>query len=269
MSRIKDLYFSCHKSPYDSRDILIKTFIKEEEPPLKYDLTNKMTPVRSQGKEGSCVGFAVATGVKEYQEKIDYKRFVNLSPRYVYEIAKGISGHKEGTTLRAAMQVIHELGVCEENLWPYVPNETNSPSPKAEENAKRYKVKTYARITNLGELKQAIVQFGATIIGIRVYKSIYKTKSDGIVPTPNMAWPSNWRSIGGHAVCVAGYDDEKKLVKFKNSWGANWGLLGYGFLSYEYVRQQMLDAFSCLDIDDPEPYRIKHMPYTEKENLWI
>ena len=42
-----------------------------------------MSPVRDQGDEGVCVGFAVAAGMKEYQERLDYQKFVELSPRFV------------------------------------------------------------------------------------------------------------------------------------------------------------------------------------------
>jgi len=42
--------------------------------------------------------------------------------------------------------------------------------------------------------------------------------------------------VGGHAVCIVGYDDRKKLLKFINSWGEDWGAQGYGYLPYDYVK---------------------------------
>ena len=59
--------------------------------------------------------------------------------------------------------------------------------------------------------------------------------------------------IDNHAICAVGYDDKKNLVKFKNSLGEGWGDNGYGYLPYAYIRNFMMDAWSSMDIDDPEP----------------
>ncbi|MCK5491938.1 MAG: hypothetical protein KAJ14_02370, partial [Candidatus Omnitrophica bacterium] len=75
-----------------------------------------------------------------------------------------------------------------------------------------------------------------------------KTKT-GLVPMPK----KNEAALGGHAICPVGYDDKKKLVKFKNSWAEKWGQKGYGFLPYAYIEQYMLDAWSSVDIEDPNP----------------
>jgi C1A family cysteine protease len=45
----------------------------------------------------------------------------------------------------------------------------------------------------------------------------------------------------GHALLVAGYIDEigdhSGHFIIRNSWGTDWGDVGYGYLPYEYVRQ--------------------------------
>jgi len=50
--------------------------------------------------------------------------------------------------------------------------------------------------------------------------------------------------LGGHAVVMVGYDDQKKQVKFVNSWGKNWGDKGFGYLPYEYLEKYMSDAWT-------------------------
>ena len=74
--------FGCLKSKPDKRDYLLRDFIVEEKLPPFYDLTPKMTEIRSQGKEGSCTGFAWAVGVKEFQEQREHGKHIELSPRF-------------------------------------------------------------------------------------------------------------------------------------------------------------------------------------------
>lgn len=40
----------------------------------------------------------------------------------------------------------------------------------------------------------------------------------------------------GHAIILVGYDDDKKVFTFKNSWGTSWGFQGYGKISYNYIK---------------------------------
>ena len=39
----------------------------------------------------------------------------------------------------------------------------------------------------------------------------------------------------GHAILLTGYDSDKKVFMFKNSWGTSWGNEGYGTMSFDYV----------------------------------
>lgn len=260
------------KSPFDERDFLLKTFLREAIELTEFDLTDKMTPERNQGQEGSCAGFATAVGVKEYQEQIDYNKFISLSPRYVYEEAKLISGHTDGTTLKACMQVLEKMGLCEERYWPYIAGDLGSRAPLADSNASKYKVKTYARVTDITELKQALIQFGATLIGVNVYKTMVNDKAEntGVVDDPS-CW-DRMNVLGGHALTACAYNDNSPHfkndghVKVKNSWGA-YGDKGYLYLSYKYIKANMLDAFSCIDIEDPEPLTVASLSRDKK--WWV
>ena len=65
---------------------------------------------------------------------------------------------------------------------------------------------------------------------------------------------------GGHAVIAAGYDDGMKIrnaaagakettgaILVRNSWGADWGDNGYGWLPYDYVIKGLaIDWWSLL-----------------------
>lgn len=242
--------FGCIRDKFDERDYLMRAYLPLIKLPKKIDWAPKMSPVRDQGEEGTCVGFAVAVGMKEYQEMLDYKKLVGLSPRFVYAEAKKIDGMPdlEGTTVRAAMRILKTKGVCQEKFWPYQPLQKNKAKQGADSDAKRFRIITYARILNLDELRLSLATKGPCVIGIEVFSGMMKTKT-GVVPLPK----KGERSIGGHAIAACGYDDEKELVKFKNSWSKKWGTEGFGYLPYEYIERYMMDAWSAVDIEDPNP----------------
>jgi C1A family cysteine protease len=242
--------FGCIKDKFDDRDYLMRAYLPVIKLPKKIDYTPKLSPVRDQGDEGTCVGFACAVGMKEYQELLDYEKLLELSPRFVYSECKKIDGmpKEEGTTIRAAMRALEGKGVCQEKFWPYQPHQKDKPKEGAAANAKKFCVMTYARILNLNELRLSLAAKGPCVIGVEVFEGMMKTKT-GLVPLPK----KNETALGGHAVCAAGYDDKKKMIKFKNSWSDKWGRKGYGFLHYAYIERYMMDAWSSVDIEDPNP----------------
>lgn len=228
----------------------MRPYLPTVKAPAKADYAIQMSPVRDQGDEGVCVAFATASGVKEYQEMIDYGKLVSMSPRFLYSLCKKLDGlpDEEGTTVRIAMKVLKNYGTCRESLWPYKPHQKDKPKSGAKEDAKRFREKSYARILNLNELKMNIYSKGPCVCGVEVFKGMMETKT-GLVSMPKR----NEQPIGGHAICLVGYDDKKAVVKFKNSWGLSWGDKGYGWLPYEYIDAFMMDAWSSIDIDDPNP----------------
>jgi hypothetical protein len=240
----------CRRDRFDERDYLMRAYLPVVKLPDKVDCSRQMSPVRDQGDEGTCVGFASTVGMKEYQEKQDYSRLVELSPRFLYNACKQVDGlpDSEGTTIRTAMKILQDNGVCQEKYWPYKPHQTDKPRTGAKQNAGKFRVLTFARILNLAELRMSLAKFGPCVIGIQVFRGMMET-ADGVVPMPK----SGERPLGGHAICPAGYDDRRKLLKFKNSWSDGWGDKGFGYLPYAYIDKFMMDAWSSVDIEDPHP----------------
>ena len=71
------------------------------------------------------------------------------------------------------------------------------------------------------------------VFGISVYESFESEEvaKTGIVQLPE----KTEKMLGGHAIVIVGYDQEKHLFIFRNSWGEDWGDKGYGYLPFEYV----------------------------------
>jgi hypothetical protein len=254
----------CIRDKFDDRDYLMRAYLPVIKLPGKVDYTRKVSPVRDQGDEGTCVAFATASGMKEYQEMLDYSKLVLLSPRFIYSECKKIDGmpDEEGTTIRMAMKVIRTKGVCREKFWPYSPRQKTKAQKGALADAKKFRVMTYARVLNLNELRLSIYSKGPCVIGVEVFEGFMRTKT-GVVPLPRR----NEEALGGHAICAVGYDDQKRLIKFKNSWSERWGQRGFGFLPYSYIERYMMDAWSSVDIEDPNPLTLASVFMYRKPNI--
>jgi len=242
----------CLKDPLDSRDIPMGLVLPVVPIPVSFDFTKSMSPVRNQGQQGTCVAFASVTGVKEFQDKKEYHKLIRLSPRFLYSLCKKFDGlpQQEGTYPRVAMKVLLNYGVCHESYWPYLSHK-NIPLKGAEQDAQRFKIKAYARLKSLLEMKRSLLINGPFLAGVKVYKSWFSknVERSGFIPLPK----SNEELMGGHAICIAGYDDKLKVFKFKNSWGTEWADQGYGYLPYEYMKKYCSDAWSATDlIENPK-----------------
>jgi hypothetical protein len=260
----KQYIFNYRKDPYDDRDYLyqpLRAYTGVDDArlsiPSSIDWTKDMSPIKDQGRLGSCVGFAV-TAMKEFQEqrehakevsegKFDHRntKYYDLSESWLYWMCKEIDAWPgvEGTSIRYAMKVLQKIGVPTEYAWPYDDVVKGDPKSWAHLVARWSLIDSYWRVTSLEELKDALVS-GPVAIGVGVYEEFFDAGDNGIVKDP--ANPQY--CYGGHAICSVGYNDGTGLVKFKNSWGPSWGENGYGYLSYNYIRNYMWDAWAARDM---------------------
>jgi C1A family cysteine protease len=244
------------RDPDDERDYKFRVMLKES--PIKVaskiDWEPELSPVKDQGQLGSCVGFAV-TALKEWQEKVEHEaelaegkkgksKVYDLSESWLYWNCKKIDAWpgEEGTSIRYAMKVLQQIGVPVESAWPYDDVVIGEPEGWANLVARWNTIESYWRVDNLTQLKAAL-NSGPVPIGIACFLEIFYTGSDGMIP-----YPKDPQTIyGGHAVLACGYQDSKKLIKFKNSWGTGWGKNGYGFIPYDYIKEFMWDAWAAKD----------------------
>ncbi len=226
--------------------------------PRKVDYTSEMSRVKNQGALGSCVGFAAAA-MKEWQEQRENLKEVakgkknirkqdeyDLSEQWIYYKAKEIDPwpNEEGTSIRCAMKVLQKVGVPCEEAYPYNDQYKGKPESWAKLIAKWGLIDSYYRCDDLNALKTSLAKNGPTVIGIACFEEIFYVGSNGYIP-----YPARPKEIyGGHAICAVGYDDSTKTIKFKNSWGKEWGKKGYGLLPYAYIKDFMWDSWVAKDL---------------------
>jgi C1A family cysteine protease len=147
--------------------------------------------------------------------------------------------------------VLRQVGAVAEDVWPYRPGEFRNRPPEAVEKAEHYKITQSQIVRNSTEMKAALQRFGPVPGGFTAYESSQSkaTEKNGVIPMPK----AKEGVVGGHAVCFVGFDDNKKLFKFKNQWGEDWGDKGYGYLSYEYVDKLLADAWAISMEPLPSP----------------
>ncbi|GHO90705.1 peptidase C1 [Reticulibacter mediterranei] len=233
---------------YDPRD-----YIFEAEPrffaigaiPPQIDMRNWCSPVRDQGQQGSCTGFAI-TALREFLEiKSGIPNpWILLSPAFEYYQERQLEGTtsncQAGAMIRDGLKVLKNLGVCSDEDAPYSDKTCSEPSEQADIDATQFKIRTFHRIATLGGLKQALAGGSGCVLGIAVYES-FESPLNGHIPMPQ---PGE-QLLGGHALFCCGYHDDGQYdgggyLIVKNSWGTDFGDKGYIYLPYAYVRPRLM-----------------------------
>jgi len=262
MTTNKKLKLNYMKDPGDRRDYVIDSIVPQMRlaigrPKIITDHSSLMSPVKNQGRLGSCVGFAISA-LKEWQEQKEHakevqegkrdhrdEKYYDLSESWVYWMCKKIDPwpNSEGTSIRFAMKVLAKIGVPCEKAWPYDDKVYGDPKSWANLVSLWSLIDSYWRIRDLDELKASLLT-APVVIGVGCYEEIFNVGKDGVVQDP--ANPDNL--YGGHAICAVGFDSTTERIKFKNSWSPLWGQNGYGYFSYDYIKNYMWDAWACKDL---------------------
>lgn len=218
------------------------------------DLREWCTPVEKQGGLQSCTAHA-AVGMVEYFENRAFGKFIDASRLFLYKATRNLL-HWQGDTgafLRTTMGALVLFGVPPEEYWKYDEVDWNKEPPAfCYAFAQNYRAISYYRLDPPGtpreelllHIKANLMGGLPLMFGFTVYSSISQAQTSGKIP-----FPTAGEAIpGGHAVMAVGYDDTIKIknsniggkettgaLLIRNSWGAEWGMAGYGWLPYEYI----------------------------------
>lgn len=176
--------------------------------PLKIDNRQLCAPTDDQGSESSCAAFSIAN----ICESIIWKKtgkLVNLDAHQIYAKAKEIDGDKnsDGTYLECAIKAAFMLGGID---------------------VKDLKINFLyndGTAQTIEMLKFLIHRHSFVHIGFQIQSGWYSCTNQ------NYYIPCTGQSLGGHAVVTCGFFPDSLIIQ--NSWGKEWGSLGFGLLKWE------------------------------------
>jgi hypothetical protein len=205
--------------------------------PSAVDLRPWMTPVEDQGALGSCTANALVGAVEYLSAREDGTR-IDLSRLFVYfhqRLWDGWVREDIGASVSDGVRVLATVGVPTERSWPYQRSlfAVQPPEPLYGE-AARYRIADWWSVPVEVDAMRACLAGGFPIVfGTRVTESFMRAPPSGLIAMPGANDRDDARH-GRHALLIVGYDDRSRLFVVRNSWGQDWGDLGYCYLPYAY-----------------------------------
>ena len=223
----------------------------------------KFAPRRGdQGQQGSCVAWSSAYAARTVLEAastgVDPNQ-IKFSPSFMYNQI-GLDDC-QGSYIQRAMDLMTQQGALPLSDFPYSDqNCTNEPTNSQKQAAGQYKIHGFTRLTNGDNLssinvravKEHLAKDAPVVIGMMVGQSFMQDMMGQELWQPQ-GMDASQVGMGGHAMCVIGYDDRKFGGAFQimNSWGPNWGKDGIGWVRYGDFKQFVKEAYGV----DPLPKR--------------
>lgn len=205
--------------------------------PALVDLRSQMPGVYDQGDLGSCTANAIG-GDLEYamiRQGVPHFTPSRLFIYYNERVIENTIREDSGAMLRDGIKAVVRWGFCPETDWPYqISQFTKKPPRVAYKNAAKNKVQQYARVSqNIADMRACLAGGDSFFFGFSVYSSFESDEvaRSGLLPMPRR----NEKMLGGHAVLAVGYDDARKLIIVRNSWGPSWGDKGYFYMPYDFI----------------------------------
>jgi C1A family cysteine protease len=238
----------------DHRDLMYSAPITGNLPTM-VDLRPQMPPVYDQGQLGSCTANAIA-GALQYDrmrqglpdaDRVPSRLMIYFEERQL----EGTVQSDAGAEIRDGIKMVAQNGTCFEDGpdgWPYDPSKfTDAPPQQCYQAALKDRALRYRAVPQIAQqIRGALAAKDPVVFGFSCFSALdgETVATGGRLPLPAPAE----RTLGGHAVMIAGYDDGDRNFLVRNSWAANWGLRGYFLMPYEYVlRGDLASNFWVID----------------------
>jgi C1A family cysteine protease len=213
---------------------------------------NYVTPIRDQGRAGSCWAFA-ATAVLESKYAITNKisnPSIDLSEQNVICAGNKFGfGTLGGGYEYLALNYLRDTGIVTESAMPYLVSD-KSPYWPLTEPYTLYKATsdiTFLNHSTVANIKNALRSYGP-IMGTMMTTTDWYWPSNPPVYSTNQVMTGDTGTdivsenidpagLINHAILITGFTDDENVpgggyFHIKNSWGAAWGQGGYGYVTY-------------------------------------
>lgn len=222
-------------------------------PAARVDLRDWMPGVVDQIHHPTCTA-AVVASIAGYHARRAQGVDFDASLLFNYRMSRVIGGNpsRRGSLLRLAFAAWREYGLIDESRWPFAAGRIDVDPPEAcRRDALAHRDVDCWRLdepaldaeTYLLLLRRCLALGLPVTVELPLCPSIARSFATGVIPLPRVGEPP----IGKHVVLLVGYDDELELKQriqggllVHNSWGARWGLDGYGWLPYEFALAGLL-----------------------------
>jgi C1A family cysteine protease len=139
-----------------------------------------------------------------------------------------------GAKIESGIKSLTEQGYCTEESWPYNTSKfAVRPSDACYMEALIHRIASSQKLDNLDQMRASLANGFPFVFSMTIYESFQSpsVEKTGIVTMPS----SGEQYFGSMAVLAVGYDDFKKTLIVRNSFGPAWGNMGYFTLPYDYA----------------------------------
>ncbi|GAC1475548.1 MAG: C1 family peptidase [Vulcanimicrobiaceae bacterium] len=247
------------KDPHDARDWSHKKLFGARRAALPGEASYEglIAEIWDQGATSSCVGQAIARAAM-LRCAIQQTPIARPSAQGVYTIARAearlLPSEKlvdEGSFPRLAMKGIQEYGVAEDREWPFDPGTINDdPDLLKLEDASAFILSGFYRVDSVGhdralDVMQALSEGFPLVIGVSVDQAFEDASPTTIVTAPGT-------SLGGHMLCLVGYDQKgpNNTTRFRicNSWGPDWADHGFVWADEAWLTDKDADDIYAITV---------------------
>jgi len=208
--------------------------------------------IQNQGSIGSCTTFG---GLRAYLYALLKQQgaaaLFEPSHLGLYYDERSDKANDTGYTISGMIAALQQKGVGHEALWPYdTAKFTVAPAAEYAADALQHQVIKAGKLYGLDSVKNALAQGYPVVVGVYCFKDFLsqETAQTGNIPDPG--WFDSVQ--GGHCICIVAYDDATGRLTFANSWGPEWGKLGFGTISYKYLQKYGSDFWIIYSVEIPE-----------------
>jgi hypothetical protein len=243
--------------------------------PPAINLSGSLPRPGDQGRQESCTAWAVCYGAVTYNKKRQHRwplytsagelsKAHVYSPAYIYNQLNTDENCGKGIFLTDALNAVRDQGVCSLLDMDYAAGCLASAIPFRGAAAQN-RILSYYKIfdgfaddrsaLSTDAIKAALNDSTPVVMGINYDSSFYTNVYGDRHGAPPYIWDNFHADCAPqrcyHAVLCIGYDDGKNAFKILNSWGTSrWGDSGYGWISYDVMRQALWEAYATENLAD-------------------